>query len=86
MLDSLKGNEATDFLPYVLKSFARNSKSRKTYKDKDEPDIFRCLNVDEEKTKYGYLYYENNSKHSTLKEEVSFQDMHGINIIGYPGK
>lgn len=86
MVDEVKGNLAKDFLPSVLKSLARRVGDKKTYKDKDEPDIFRCLNVDEENTKYGYLYYENNSKHSTLKEEVSFGDLRGINVLGHLGK
>lgn len=86
LMEEEKGKVVKDFLPNVLKSMAREVGDRKTYEDKGEPDIFRCLAIDEDKTKYGYLYYENNSKESTLKEEVAFEQLEGVIIQGHHGK
>lgn len=79
MEDSL---EAINFLPNVIKSMAKIQGERKSYESKGEPKIFRCLAIDEKDTKLGYLYYENNSKDTTLIEKVDFINLSGINIIG----
>jgi hypothetical protein len=76
-------HDAIDFLPNVMKSMAKLQGEHHTYESKEEPDIFRCLGIDESETKLGYLYYENNSKESTLKEEVTFVEHSGVNIIGH---
>jgi hypothetical protein len=82
-LIQVKGlHDAIDFLPNVMKSMAKIKGEHHTYEAKDEPDIFRCLGIDESYTKLGYLYYENNSKESTIKEEVTFIEHSGISIIG----
>jgi hypothetical protein len=86
LVEEVKGTEAKDFLQNALKSFARKSDQKKTYADKGEPDIFRCLYIDEDKTRYGYLYYENNSKDSTIKEEVFFEQLKGVIVQGHHGK
>lgn len=86
LMEEVKGDLLKSFLPNVLKSYAREQGERKTYEEKGEPDIFRCLYIDENKTKYGYLYYENNSEESTLKEEVEFVQLEGISIMGHQGK
>jgi len=84
LVEEIKNNEKDAFLHDVMKSMARDRGERKTYDDKGEPDIFRCLKIDEDKTKLGYLYYENNSKDSTLKEEVVFEHLDGVVILGHP--
>jgi hypothetical protein len=82
LMEQVKGIEHKSFLNSVVKSMARTQGERKTYADKGEPDIFRCLAIDETNTKLGYLYYENNSEESTLKEEVLFTELEGVAVMG----
>lgn len=42
------------------------------------------MGVDDSNSKLGYIYYENNSKNSVLKEEVSFTSMRGLEVFGEP--
>lgn len=51
-----------DFLAEILKSCARKQSQRKTYEDKDEPSIFRCLSITDSKAEYGYIYYQNDAE------------------------
>ena len=85
-IETVKGKDLKNFLPNALKSHAREHGEKKTYEDKGEPNIFRCLNIDETTDKYGYLYYENNSKESTLKEEVEFEQLEGVTVLDNEGK
>lgn len=86
LMEEIKGQETKSFLPDVFKSFAREKGERKNYAEKGESNIFRCLAMDEDNTKFGYLYYENNSEESTLKEEVAFEELEGVIIMGHKGK
>lgn len=85
-IEVAKGVETKTFLPNALKAHAREHGERKNYEEKGEPSIFRCVNIDESTTKYGYIYYENNSKEATLKEEVAFEQLQGVSILGHEGK
>lgn len=67
--------EYPKFLPNLLKSCANLKSKRKDYSDKGEEQIFRCLSFTDSKAEYGFLYYENNSKRSTLMEYVEFNKM-----------
>jgi len=86
MEDISGGSIHKSFLKDALSSCAREKGERKTYHDKGEPNMFRCLSIDETKTKYGYLYYENNSVESILKEEVEFEQLEGVIIMEHSGK
>jgi len=54
----------------MLKSCAVLKSKRKDYSDKGEPNIFRCFSVTDSKCEYGFLYYQNDSTESTLREFV----------------
>lgn len=84
-IEIVKSKDTKSFLQNALKAHAREHGERKTYEEKGEPNIFRSLSIDESTTKFGYLYYENNSKESTLKEEVAFEKLQGVEILGYEG-
>ena len=66
-----------------MKEIAKEKGEKKTYAKKGEPKIFRTMGVEDANTKLGYIYYENNSKSSTLKEEISLIDIEGLEVIGY---
>ena len=69
------------FLPQTLKTCARNSNVVKTYADKGEPDIFRSFSITESKAEYGFLYYENNSAGTILREIVKFGELENLKIM-----
>lgn len=72
-----------NFLKDAMSSYAHLFGESKTYAEKGEPNMMRCMGVEDTKTRYGYLYYENNSKESVLKEDIKFSEIDGIEIIGH---
>lgn len=53
----------------------------KTYEEKGEPNIFRSFSVTESKAEYGFLYYENNSEGTTLREVVKFGELENLQLM-----
>lgn len=80
-LEEIDKNKYPNFIKDTLKSCARGGTSVKTYADKDEPDIFRSFSITESKAEYGFLYYENNSKETILREKVKFGELENLKIM-----
>ena len=57
----------------------------KSYEEKGEPDIFRSFSITASKAEYGFLYYENNSEGTTLKEMVKFGELKNLMIMDWGG-
>lgn len=53
----------------------------KTYDEKGEPNIFRSFSITESKAEYGFLYYENNSEGTTLREMVKFGELNNLQLM-----
>lgn len=80
-MEEVKSTEFPDFLSDTLKSCARNNNVARTYTEKGEPDIFKSMSITESKAEYGFLYYENNSKGTTLREMVKFGELENLEIM-----
>jgi len=82
----VKGEKSKGFLRNVVTSIAQKQGKKKYYTDKGEPKISKSIGIDEDKSRFGYIYYENNSDGSTLKEEICFTDIRGLVAVDYPRK
>ena len=80
-IEEINKDEYPNFLKDTMKSWARSSSVVKTYEEKGEPDIFRCFSITESKAEYGFLYYENNSAGTVLREIVKFGELEHLKIM-----
>lgn len=86
MSSEIKGEKAKSFLYDVVTSIAQKQGKKKYYTDKGESKISKSVGIDEENSRFGYIYYENNSEGSILKEEICFTDIQGLEAVDFPKK
>ncbi|CAI2386063.1 unnamed protein product [Moneuplotes crassus] len=81
IIEEINPKKYPNFLKDTLKSCAINSTALKSFQEKGEPDIFRAFSITASKCEYGFLYYENNSSGTILREIMKFSKLENLSLM-----
>ena len=73
-------NDINDFVFNIISQLAKENPEKYHFADEGENSSYRVINFDNNKSGYGYLYYNNNSD-AFLRERIQLTSLVNVNLI-----
>ena len=79
-IDENEKNDINDFVFNIISQLAKENPEKYHFSDEGENSSYRVINFDNNKSGYGYLYYNNNSD-AFLRERIQLTSLVNVNLI-----